>query len=365
MSVYAILDTTFDVVMVVLGIMLIVRASGNRMRFFWGIMALVIGAIFLRDNLELILHPGREAASHGFSYAHLLVPGRMLEWLAPAVACSLFPLLSLRPGFFTPVKLVLFAIPVGATLLIGWCYDLFNGHITPLFSLQDVAASLGEVDVRLRLVIFAMTVLVPAAYFLVPVLGRFASVRRKATPMMWVFIAGMMFCMGYYATYMLSSSFLLFSTVNLVIEAFCILFAVVLLFYENPLSLREPDAAACAVEGTQTLADLLYCRMEAWFAENHPYADPDYAMEDMARDVNAKPSLVAEAIRSGGFTGFREYVNFLRVNYFKELADTRRGKSVKELMNLSGFTSRSSFYRLFSLYENATPSEYIEQLYRR
>ena len=42
---------------------------------------------------------------------------------------------------------------------------------------------------------------------------------------------------------------------------------------------------------------------------------------------------------------------FYRLQYFKEQAQLKRELTVKELMFLSGFTSRSSFYRYFASVE--------------
>ena len=49
---------------------------------------------------------------------------------------------------------------------------------------------------------------------------------------------------------------------------------------------------------------------------------------------------------------------------FKEQAQLKRELTVKELMFLSGFTSRSSFYRYFASVEKMSPSEYMEMLNR-
>lgn len=51
-------------------------------------------------------------------------------------------------------------------------------------------------------------------------------------------------------------------------------------------------------------------------------------------------------------------------NIFKEQARLQKNLTVKELMFLSGFTSRSSFYRYFASVEKMSPSEYMEMLNR-
>ncbi len=363
MNIYVYIDSFFDFWMTVCGIVLICMSRGNTMRLVLGVIGLVIGLIFVHDNLGILMHPELPPTTHGYTYQDILVFGRMMEWIAPATACSMFPLMSLRPGFFTPIRLVLFSIPVLITLLVGWCYQAFNGYITPLHGVADVMANLGKTDVLVRLFVFTMSVAIPAFYFFLPFLWRFATLKRRVTPVMWAFIAGMVVMVCYYAAFMLTPSMFLFGTVNVVVEIFFIAFSVMFMLHEDPLSSREASGKYVPQE-FHSLEEQLFAKMEAWFETNHPFTNPEYAFQELARDVNAKPSLVVEAIRAGGFSGFREYMNFLRVEHFKQAADLQRTKTVKELMNGSGFTSRSSFYRLFAGYEKMTPSEYIDKLYR-
>lgn len=361
MSIYVIIDFLFDLAMVVFGIVLLCKSRGNRMRLIWSALTLTIALIFIDDNIKLLLSRGGPLATHGFPYTDILVMGRMMEWIFPATACSLFPLLSLRPGFLTPARLLLFAMPVGAAMLTGVCYEAFNGHTTRLYGLADVWANIGETDVAVRLFIFAMGIVVPAVYFLFPALSEKTRLKRKATPMMWLFIAGMVVMLLYYAVFMVVPSEFMFGTINVVVECFFISFSVLFLLYEDPLSSRGQSVPHTVTHPSP--AESLYAAMEAWMADHHPYSDPDYSADGLARDMKARRPLLVEAIKAGGFSGFREYVNYLRVEYFKRQAAIHHSnKSVKELMNDCGFTSRSSFYRLFSAYEQITPSEYIDRL---
>ncbi len=361
---YLLIDSFFDLLMTVGGITLIAMSRGNRMRLLFGILALAVGLTFMDDNIELLLSPDLSPVTHGYSYADILVPGRMMEWILPATACSLFPLISLRPGFLSPLRLVLFSLPIGATMLTQWCYDLFNGTITRLHSLSDVVANIGEMDVKVRLFVFAMGVIVPSIYFFFPFLWRFASVKRKTTPLMWAFIAGMFVILIYYAAFMLVPSKFLFATFNVVVEIFFIVFMVLFIRRDDPLSFRESQGKYI-VPHQPSPEESLYADMEAWLERNHPFTDPQYSITNLAASLNARSSHVNEAVKAGGFSGFREYMNYLRVEYFKGLARSERTKSIKELMHESGFTSRSSFYRLFAEYENMTPSDYIDSIRRK
>ena len=75
--------------------------------------------------------------------------------------------------------------------------------------------------------------------------------------------------------------------------------------------------------------------------------------------MNEKEKSISQAIKSGGFTGFREYINYLRLEHFKKLATEYPDKNIKELMYLCGFTSRTTFYRIFTEKFGMSPSQYI------
>ncbi len=356
-------ETLLDIAAIVLAVLLIARAHDNTMRLWWGILSLAVGAILLGDNIKWIisLHTAYDPAD---ACGDLLVPSRMLRFFVLATCVSLFPFISLRPDYVNRLRLLAFSLPVLAVLLVELCYHLFNGHYTHLDSWDAVAGNLGRTDVRLRLAVFAVSVLLPALYFFFPVLLRHLLPGRHSTPRMKMYIASMLVVLVFYALYTLLDNGFIINAYGIVIISFFNAFSLFFLRYENPLSRRGQSASQASATDPEPLAAILYGRMTAWLESNHPLVNPDYSLHELARELNAKPSLVGEAIKSGGFTGFREWANYMRIQHFKQAARHHRNRTVKELMHESGFTSRSSFYRLFALYEQATPSEYIEQLYR-
>ena len=96
--------------------------------------------------------------------------------------------------------------------------------------------------------------------------------------------------------------------------------------------------------------------------EQKPFINPEYSLSDLLGEMNTNEHRLTNVLRYNGFSGFREYINFIRLQYFKEQAALHKDSTVKELMFKSGFTSRSSFYRYFSSIEKMSPTEYIEKL---
>ena len=88
--------------------------------------------------------------------------------------------------------------------------------------------------------------------------------------------------------------------------------------------------------------------------------DQKYSIKDLAEALNDKERNISDAIKSQGFTGFREYINYIRLEHFKQLIAQNPKKNVKELMFACGFSSRATFYRNFSERYGISPSKFIE-----
>lgn len=94
-----------------------------------------------------------------------------------------------------------------------------------------------------------------------------------------------------------------------------------------------------------------------------PFTNPQYSLQEFLNDLNTNENRLNKALHYDGFSGFRDYINFYRLQYFKEQAQLKRELTVKELMFLSGFTSRSSFTVICEC-GKMSPSEYMEMLNR-
>lgn len=119
--------------------------------------------------------------------------------------------------------------------------------------------------------------------------------------------------------------------------------------------------ATTLTEPEETLQPLpLFAMIESHLMEQHPYIDQHYNIEHLAKSLNEKEHTISVAIKSKGFTGFREYINYLRLEYFRQLAAESPEKNVKELMFACGFTSRATFYRNFSEKYGISPTKFID-----
>ncbi len=351
------LNLLADVIALALGILVTAKAQDNKMKYRWGILTIIITTFVLLDDI------GRSISApfypHTGPYRLLELPG-MLTWLFFATASVLVPLASMRPGYITKLRLLLYVQPVFAILLIAFSYRLFNGEFTVLSSWEMVWEYIGNPDVRLRLAVFAISIVVPALYFLIPLLNDLPVLRRKAKPAMYVYLAAMAFLLVYYV---LNTAFLnafIYYTFGLAINIWFIYYSILHLLVENPFSYRIPPGVMTIDK--RSPAEILFGDIVAYFKDNKSFTNSAFSIDDLSSALDVRISLIQEAVRSGGFSGFREFLNYVRVIYFKNAAMRHSGKNIKEMMTESGFTSRATFYRIFAAQEQMTPSDYIEKI---
>lgn len=359
-----------DFITLVFGIILIVKAQKHKVKFWWGVIVVVVGAVLFFDNIGWMLIY-KSNSPEILYYRSLLVAENMIKWFVLSTVVSVFPIAFLRPGYITPVKILIILIPVGALILVTTSYHLFNGEITDLFTYQSIIDNIEKQDVRLRLAIFAFTIVFPALYFIIPITQ--VSIKKISSGVMMVYMLSMMFLFFYYICFTLFMTDFIFNTFGIAIVVFCISFSIFFLIYESPFSFSQEelnhqipgDILLEQISGKKALIEILSGNMKVYFESHSSYLNQDYSIDDLARELNTKPQLAFEAIKNCGYTGFHDYMNYLKIQYFKKLAKSQRGKSIKELMNESGFSSRSSFYRLFARFEHIKPKEFIKNLYSK
>ncbi len=360
------LDTALDLVAFVFGSFLICTFKGNRLKLTFGICSAMVGVVFILANIHYL---NTDPSVRSKEIYELLVIDRMVKWLVLTSVTVMIPLASLRPGFITTLRLVLFAIPVLFIITIAGCYYLFNGQITPLTTLHSIAENAHRTDVRLRIFIFVAINLICWGYYILSLVGNNARSKRKGTLLMWIYTGGSVCILVYFVLFSLFINPVIFYAYDVFVSSFFIFFCVGFLLYENPFSRIKSKQEKAQDEKTtgqlpvwlQSHTERIYRDMEKLAEADKSFTQAQYAVNDLAGKLNVTPRLAVEAIKAAGFTGFKEYVIYLRIEHFKELVQRQNGKSVKELMYLSGFTTRSNFYRIFQRYEHMTPLEYMKQ----
>lgn len=367
-------ELLLDVVGLILGICVYSRSSDNGLQKAWGVLAITLSLLLLCDNLEWmwIFSKGGEETIPRFTE---LPMNHLSIWHIVRVIVffqffSLFPMVSLKPGWITLSRVVSLCIPILLIVCIACCYQFFNGNYTELKSFDAIWENLDKQDVRVRLMLFIISVITPSVNFLFPYMRRLIPVRRKQSRAMLIYMCCFGVIMSGYIWLMLGAGGLSFNVFGYIVILPTIFLNVLYLRNENPLSLPPQPVDELKTDEIEAIREIavspvvldVSSRMQRLMKQNTPFTNSEYSLEDLLNDLNTNEHRFNKALHYEGFSGFRDYINFYRLQYFKEQARLQKNLSVKELMYLSGFTSRSSFYRYFANVEKMSPSEYMEML---
>lgn len=367
------IEILLDIVGLIAGIVVLARSSDNKLQRAWGLLATSLSALLLGDNLEWIYLFSRGV--EGIPRFTDLPMDHLSLWHIFRVIIffqfySLFPIASLRPGMLTLSKIINLTIPTILICCIIICYQIFNGHITELDSFDDICKNLGHQDVKLRLFLFIVSVIAPCATFLFPFVKKWVpSRRKKSKAMLFYMISSGMIMVGY-IWLMLGTSSLCFNLFGPIVIIPVIYMNVLYLIDENPLTLPPSPDKDLKTEEIEAIREIevspivleLNDKLQLLMNDKTPFTDAKYSLRDMLDELDTNENRLNKALRYNGFSGFRDYINFNRLQYFKEQAMLNKSLTVKELMFKSGFTSRSSFYRYFASVEKMSPSEYMDML---
>lgn len=351
-------ELIFDLILIVMGVLLMVRSTDNYPRFYWGIIVMFIGIMFSWENIVWLFTIQEDPK---YEYTDILNIEKMLKWFVMASSISLFPMASLRPGYLNHYRLIGFLLPPTIVTTTGICYLFFNGNITPIDSISMLLSNINKLDVKLRLTIFLFSVFLPLFYFLYPIVNK--QIYRKVNNTMHLFVFSIFILLGIFISFSLFISPLVFNGFGIACIVFAILFSIEYLRWENPFSDRIQHKEEKQIQiftAVQSQSENLFLIIENYLKEKHPYVSDKYSNENLASHLKTKESEISSAIKSAGYSGFREYINFLRLERFRNEASNNPDKTVKELMHACGFTSRSTFYRLFQQQYGISPTKFIE-----
>ena len=265
------------------------------------------------------------------------------------------------------------SLPIILIICIACCYQLFNGNYTELKSFDAIWQNFDKLDVKVRFTLFIVSVITPSINFLFPYLKSWISVRRKQSPAMIIYMICFGMIMTGYIWLMLGTSGLCFNLFGYLVIVPVVYLNVLYILEANPLALpplpveelkKEEIDAIQEMEVSPVVLELAN-NLQEFMKENKSFTNPQYALQDLLVDLSTNENRLNKAFHYVGFSGFRDCINYYRLQNFKELAGMRDNLTVKELMYKSGFTSRSSFYRLFGNLEKMSPSEYLELLEKK
>lgn len=105
----------------------------------------------------------------------------------------------------------------------------------------------------------------------------------------------------------------------------------------------------------------LGAQWQARTAEAGWWRDPELSLEKLARQLGTNTAYLSRAFNEGLGLSFNEAINRLRVEAVRrELADPANPRELLDLAFAAGFSSKSSFNRVFKALTGETPSQFRE-----
>ncbi len=348
-----IIELIADLIAVVLGVVLIIRTKDNKPRLYWGVISIIIGLFFSSENINWVI---TNLNNPKYKYDDILNIEKMLKWFAPATFVSLFPVASLRPGYLNRKRVIVYLLPFMSVSAITITYLMSNPELTEVHSVNQILQHSGDFNIRLRVLTFLISIIIPLTYFLYPLLSR--KTYRKISLNMYLFLGFNFLLLFLYVFFTLSINTFFFNAFGIASILFAITMSFLYLRSENPLSIHLGKVENEFLDNPKI--NPVFYEIEKYLKEFSPFKNYNYDLNQLADELKVNDNTIIQAIKSAGFTGFREYINFLRLEHFKLLASQKSQKTVKELMFECGFSSRTTFYRLFSEHYGISPIKFIE-----
>lgn len=367
------IELTLDITAFIMGTIVLSRSHDNTLQKAWGMLAISLSLLLFCDNLEWVILFSK-STHDSYYYPHLPLDHLSLWHIFRAILFfqifSLFPMASLRPGWLTTSKIISMSIPFMLIWCIILCYIFFNGEITPLKQFEDIGTYWKNLDVKVRLYVFIFSVIAPSYIFMYPILRKWEPMQRKQSKGMYFYIVSFALIMGGYIWLMLGTSSTSFNLFGYIVIIPVIYLNGLYLHNENPLSLPRNPIDKLEAKDIEAIQEIevspvvlqLSKRLEQFINEQTPFIHSEYSLKDLLKDLGTNEHRLNKTLRYLGFSGFRDYINFNRLQYFKQMATENKFMNVKELMYKSGFTSKSTFYRYFASIEKMSPSEFLEKL---
>ena len=112
-----------------------------------------------------------------------------------------------------------------------------------------------------------------------------------------------------------------------------------------------------------SMYDELYNRMEYLLKEEQIFRNSDLRLNDLASLLGTNRTYVSRLINNKEQSNFCDYINNHRVTYAKKLLSSQESEqmTLEDIGLEAGFSSQSSFYRVFTNMEGTTPAKYRKE----
>jgi len=149
-----------------------------------------------------------------------------------------------------------------------------------------------------------------------------------------------------------------------IINSFIHRFLFILFILFRPKFLDDDKYSISFNQMLSSTEGLVFKEFEFLFYANHYYLQPNANMEDLALKLNVTKNELSLFLRDEIEENFTELLNKNRVEYFKQLLNSKKYESftIEALSEMSGFNNRRTMYNAFNKHVGITPTEFIQSL---
>ena len=107
-------------------------------------------------------------------------------------------------------------------------------------------------------------------------------------------------------------------------------------------------------------SETLHRQLAEMMRDNRPYRESELSLSDLAALLNTQSNYLSRVINEKEGKNFYDYINTLRIEEFKRIAESPESKkyTLLALAEQCGFNSKSSFNRYFKKVTGRSPSEF-------
>lgn len=131
------------------------------------------------------------------------------------------------------------------------------------------------------------------------------------------------------------------------------------ILYSELKRLKQSPVKASAAQEEQN--ESLFDKLETYLYQSQRYTFADLSREALAAELGTNRKYLCDAIQAAKGQTFNDYINSFRLDHARNLLyDLQANPVIEDVLISSGFTNKSTFYRLFRQKFGLTPSELKE-----
>lgn len=134
---------------------------------------------------------------------------------------------------------------------------------------------------------------------------------------------------------------------------------------ENETNLEYVENVETIYESSEDDKDVLIFKVEEFMAELKPFLLAEFSLKSLEKNLNISGRYISAAIKEKYQLNFKNYINWLRIEYFKSVylpkITSSEQVNLEDIANELGFVSINTFYIQFHKFLNTTPRVYIDQ----